>query len=154
MKVLFLDIDGVVNSQATAQRHRGFVGIDPYMADLVKKIVADTDCKVVLSSSWRVWPASKATVTKQVVKLYDATRDFKGKTDRGCEIKDWLDRHPDVERYAILDDNSDFHPDQHLFKTSWPFGLTPEIAEDVTNYLNGDMEWTANTRYPTIKAAA
>lgn len=154
MKVLFLDIDGVVNAQATAQRHRGVIGIDPYMAFLVGKIQLDTGCEIVLSSSWRLWPKSKAEVEKQVAKLYGVTPNLKGKTDRGCEVKQWLEAHPEVERYAILDDNSDFHSDQHLFKTSWPFGLTQEIAEDVTNYLNGDMEWIANTHYPTIKESA
>lgn len=145
MKVLFLDIDGVVNNATTSQRHRGFIGIDPMMAFTVGKIQLDTGCEVVLSSSWRVWPESIKEVEKQVVPLFDITPDFKGKTDRGCEVKAWLEKHPDVTRYAILDDNADFHPDQHLFKTSWPFGITEDIARAVTEYLNGDDEYdTAN----------
>lgn len=138
MKVLFLDIDGVVNNQTTAQRHRGFIGIDPYLAFLVGKIQLDTGCEVVLSSSWRLMPDSKEEVEKQVVKLYDVTPDLRGVTDRGCEINAWLDEHPEVTRYAILDDNTDFHKEHKLFKTSFMEGITPEIAKEVTDYLNED----------------
>lgn len=135
-KVLFLDIDGVVNNATTSQRHRGFIGIDPYLAFLVGKIQLDTDCEVVLSSSWRLMPDSLEEVEKQVVELLDVTPNLKGVTDRGHEIAAWLGEHPEVERYAILDDSSDFHKDQKLFKTSFLTGITPEIAKEVTDYLN------------------
>jgi hypothetical protein len=52
----------------------------------------------------------------------------------------WLDQHPDVTRYAILDDDSDFYADQPLFKTAWQTGITDEIAQQVTEYLNGKEE--------------
>lgn len=137
MKVLFLDIDGVVNCKSTTQRHRGFIGIDPYLAFIVGKIQLDTDCEVVLSSSWRLMEDGCDEVRKQVVKFIDVTPDNKGLTDRGCEVKAWLEQHPEVTRYAILDDNSDFHKDQHLFKTSWDTGITEQIAKAVTEHLNG-----------------
>ena len=136
-KVLFLDIDGVVNCVTTTQRHQGFIGIDPYMAFLVGKIQLDTECDVVLSSSWRLMPTGCAEVKKQVVKFVDVTPNLQGLTDRGCEVIAWLEKHPEVERHAILDDNADFHKDQPLFKTSWSTGITPEIAKQVTDYLNG-----------------
>lgn len=136
MKVLFLDIDGVVNCATTSQRHRGFIGIDPVMAFRVGKIVLDTGCEVVLSSSWRLSPDARDEVAKQVYKFIDVTPDLQGKTDRGCEITAWLEKHPEVTRHAILDDNTDFHADQPLFKTSWATGITDEIAKEVTDYLN------------------
>jgi len=136
VKVLFLDIDGVVNSAITAQRHRGVIGIDPHMAFRVGKIQLDTGCEVVLSSSWRLVKASRDEVRQQVVDFIDVTPDNCGTTDRGCEVIKWLKGHPEVTRHAILDDNSDFHKDQPLFKTSWDTGLTDEIAADVTEYLN------------------
>lgn len=140
MKVLFLDIDGVVNCVTTAQRHRGAIGIDPHMAFRVGKIQLDTGCEVVLSSSWRLNENSREEVRQQVVKFIDITPDLLGKTDRGCEIIAWLDKHPEVTRHAILDDNSDFHKNQPLFKTSWDKGLTDEIAAEVTAYLNKEEE--------------
>lgn len=135
--VLFLDIDGVVNCKSTVQRHRGAIGIDPYMAFLVGKIQLDTGCDVVLSSTWRLWEETREEVKRQVVDFIDVTPDW-GSHPRGAEIKDWLDRHPSVEKYAILDDSSDMLEEQlpNFFNTSWDFGITPEIAQRVTEHLN------------------
>ena len=148
-KVLFLDIDGVVNCQNTKQRHRGFIGIDPYMAFLVARIVEATQCDVVLSSSWRNSPDdSKEEVRKQVVNFVDVTvdswyvRETQHHSTRGEEIQEWLDRHPEVEKYAILDDDSDMLDSQlpNFFKTTWLNGITPEIAEAVIAHLGREVE--------------
>jgi hypothetical protein len=136
MNVLFLDIDGVVNCATTTQRHRGVIGIDPYMALIVGNIVDKTNVKVVLSSTWRLWKHTKEEVEAQVVKLYDVTPHLGG-LDRGYEIKEWLDQHPDVERYAILDDNSDMLPEQmdHFFQTTWKDGINQTIADKIISYF-------------------
>lgn len=136
MKVLFLDIDGVVNCKTTKQRHRGFIGIDPYMAFLVGRIVESTGAEVVLSSSWRHFDDGRKEVEKQVVKCLDITPTIDG--IRGDEVAAWLRDHPEVKKYAILDDNSDFRPDQPLFQTEWETGLTEEIANIVIKYLNDE----------------
>lgn len=136
MKVLFLDVDGVINCETTMQRSRGYIGIDPYMAFLVGKIQLDTGCEVVLSSAWRHFEGGRDEVEQQVCKLLDVTPDCTTGF-RGDEVRAWLKLHPEVIRYAILDDNDDFHDDQPLFLTSWKTGITKEIAENVTNYING-----------------
>lgn len=136
IKVLFLDIDGVVNCASTSQRHRGFIGIDPVMAFMVGKIQLDTGCEVVLSSSWRHWPDGREEVERQVVKLLDVTPTLDSGF-RGDEINAWLENHPEVVDYAILDDTGDFHKGQPLFKTEWLTGITEDIAKSVTKYLNG-----------------
>lgn len=137
MKVVFLDIDGVCNCATTKQRHRGYIGIDPYMAFLVGKIFLDTDAKLVLSSTWRLWPETREEVKKQVYEIYDITEDIRPGF-RGAEVRKWLEEHPEVTKYAILDDNSDFYPDQkpNFFKTTWETGITEEIAKKVTEHLN------------------
>jgi len=132
--VLFLDIDGVVNCKTTIERVNGVVGIELSKMEIVKQIVAQTRCKVVLSSSWRLYKPDLEHVGRYL-KLYDVTPDLHGKTDRGCEINAWLDKHPKVTNYAILDDNSDFHKDQRLFKTSWETGITKEVADAVIKHL-------------------
>jgi len=138
-KVLFLDIDGVCNSAqfAVASKSRGILGIDPYPAFLVGKIQLDTGCEVVLSSTWRLWDEGKEDVRKQVVDFVDITPDLHGK-DRGYEIEAWLEQNPDVDVYAILDDDMDMlvYQAPNFFKTRWAEGLTPEIAKAVTEHLN------------------
>ena len=146
MKILFLDIDGVVNCNSTRQRHRGFIGIDPYMALLVGRItLAVPDLKVVLSSSWRHSDDGIEEVESQVVKLFDKTGSEGNDPTRpsgienclrGREIKVWLDAHPEVERYAILDDENDMLPEQqeNFFKTSWQTGITQEVVDAVIKH--------------------
>ena len=132
-KVLFLDADGVINNAKTLNID-GWP-IDPFCAFLVGRIVDRTDCAVVLSSSWRVIIEGRETVANRVTPIFDVTDS--GGSCRGEEIKDWLlDRN--VERYAILDDDSDMLPEQqeHFFKTSWEVGLTEEIANKVIEHLN------------------
>jgi hypothetical protein len=139
MKVLFLDIDGVVNCSKTTQQHRGMIGIDPYMALLVGRIVEATSCIIVLSSSWRHSEDGCEEVRRQVMPFADVTPDFHGTTSRGTEIKAWLGKHPEVTRYAILDNNSDMLDEQmpNFFKTKWfGRGLTEEIANKVIDHLN------------------
>ena len=146
MKVLFLDIDGVVNCKTTSQRHRGYIGIDPYLAFLVGKITLDvSDLNVVLSSSWRTFhDDGMEEISKQVCPLFDITPVLGRPAgtgieycERGREIKAWLELHPNVEKYAIVDDENDMLPEQqqHFFKTSWDTGITPEIAAAITAHL-------------------
>ena len=147
MKILFLDIDGVANCAKTTQRSGGYIGIDPFMAFLVARIQLKTDCEFVLSSSWRHLPDGIVEIEKRVAKLFDKTGDEPydetlppgiENMQRGREIKAWLDKHPEVTRYAILDDENDMLPEQqeNFFKTSWQGGITEEISNKVIAHLN------------------
>ena len=138
MKVLFLDVDGVVNNHRTPQTD-GWP-IDPYCAFLVGKIQIDTGCEIVLSSSWRHSDDGIMAVQKKVVKLLDCTpTERAGMESRGSEIKAWLEAHPEVTRYAILDDNRDMLDEQmpNFFQTYFfCCGLTEDIANKVIKHLN------------------
>ncbi len=142
-KVLFLDIDGVCNSAEymTSGRHvKGtMLGFDPFPVVLVKMIIQDTDCEVVLSSTWRLNNLSREEVRKEVVDFVDITPNLNGEY-RGYEIEAWLEKNPDVTKYAILDDDMDMLAYQapNFFKTTWREGLTREIAKAVTEHLNGN----------------
>lgn len=148
MKVLFLDCDGVINCADTFHKeHDQYFPNDQYMCFLVGKIALDTDCKVVLSSSWRHHDKSVEWINQRLVPLYGMTpyesydHNLPPGAEnclRGREIKAWLNEHPEVERYAIIDDDSDMLPEQmpNFFKTSWQTGLTKEIAEAVIEHLN------------------
>lgn len=136
MKVLFLDIDGVVNCQNTFDNLKDkVIPLDKYMCFLVGKILLDTDCQLVLSSSWRGYKDGEKEIERRIGKIYDRTPYKPGV--RGNEIQAWLDGHLDVTKYAILDDDSDMLP-WHLpsfFQTTWEHGLTDEIARSVTQHL-------------------
>lgn len=142
MKVLFLDIDGVCNSAAWAKQGNSmWHGTDPDAVSLVRKIIKETGCKVVLSSTWRLYPEARDVVRRNVCYYIDCTKDLqagakRGVVERGVEVQEWLDRHPNVTQYAILDDDADFLPCQWLFKTSFDKGLTEETAEAVISHLN------------------
>ncbi len=51
------------------------------------------------------------------------------------EVLAWLNEHPDVDRYAVIDDEDDDLDDLPLFQPSVRTGLTPEIAAGVADYL-------------------
>lgn len=136
-KVLFLDIDGVVNSRATTSFRNKLYPLDPHMAFMVGKIQLGTDCDVVLSSSWRHHPDGVKAVEDSIVKIIDKTPTVSAGV-RGHEIQAWLDLHPEVTTYAILDDDSDMLENQmpNFFKTTFQNGLTEDIAKAVTEHLN------------------
>lgn len=146
MKILFLDVDGVMNNEETlkktAHRFQGVIGIDPYLALLVNRIIEATGCKVVLSSSWRGSAESHEYIEKCIgTKLHDITgRCCAG--IRGVEIYQWINKNiPYNERdktpYAILDDDSDMliWQKDNFFQTSFKTGITEKISQDVINHL-------------------
>ena len=55
MKILFLDIDGVLNSRAYDRKRNWseLTNIDETRLPLVKKIIDKTGAKIVLISTWR-----------------------------------------------------------------------------------------------------
>ena len=65
MKVIFLDIDGVLNNQ-TLLYHYGLDYIDGDMVELLKHVVSATGAEIVLSSSWRLDGYSKKVVGKEL----------------------------------------------------------------------------------------
>jgi len=140
MKVIFLDIDGVLNAHYnTKERWHGLIGIDPKHVKLFNQLVEQVGAKVVLSSTWR-----RRDNWKEIMHEHGLDESiFIGRTDylgdiRGKEIKKYLDTHPEIKQYAIIDDDSDMLPDQHLFKTRWNVGLTERICEDIVAHFKSE----------------
>ncbi len=115
MKVIFLDIDGVLNSRLY-DRARGERdgNIDESRLPLLKELVDKTNANIVLSSTWRFhWNANGAqtdeegialvkTFLKYGITIYDKTPYIDH--NRTAEITAWLELNPDVERFVIIDD--------------------------------------------------
>jgi hypothetical protein len=137
MRVIFLDIDGVLNCKNTTQRSRGFIGIDPFLVAIFNKIIFATDAEIILSSAWRLFNDSGKEEIRRAVMPFISETPRPTTGFRGDEIREWFKLNPNIqiEKYAILDDDSDFYPDQPLFKTSWETGLTEEIANNLIQYL-------------------
>lgn len=150
MKVLFLDIDGVVNCANTFNSMQGRFPLDPLLAFRVGKITLEVpELRVILSSSWRHSQEGIQEISKRIVPISGIT-PFINKPNRcrGDEIKAWLDAHADVTRYAILDDDNDMLPEQmtHFFKTEWSTGITEEIADEIISYFNCEHDCSSNCR--------
>ena len=141
MKVIFLDIDGVLNNHFDYQTY-GFDYIDSGLVEILKTIVAATGSEIVISSTWRLNESdlslARANLRYKKLDYIDIT-PYLRKLPRAEEIKSWLKNNPQVVKYAILDDNEDAGLDlDGFFKTDYYVGLTNEIAEKVINYLNNN----------------
>lgn len=127
MKVIFLDIDGVLNCDATPNP-RGFPYIvDDELLERFRGLVDRTGAKVVLSSTWRVDPVGRLAAKFYKIPFDDVCPDTPG-APRCEEMQVWLRAHPDVTRYVVLDDDDDCLDELPLFQPSSKTGLTNEIA--------------------------
>jgi hypothetical protein len=127
MKVIFLDIDGVLNVYPQGYDEYGAIWHDHFIANL-KRIIDATDAKIVISSTWRMSGLSimkemwaKRGLPGEVIDITPNHMTRTGSTlQRGKEIDEWLSFHPDVTHYVILDDDEDMEPHQmdNFVKTS------------------------------------
>lgn len=146
-KVIFLDIDGVLNHVHTQERHRGCIGINPVFVARLNEITDRTDAKLVISSTWRLdgWDEvtdalREAGVTGEIIGMTPRLppRETFVSALRGDEIQAWLDDFGPIDRFVILDDDSDMaHLVPFLVQTEWMMGLQPKHVEDVVARLNG-----------------
>lgn len=138
-KVVFLDIDGVLCLDGSnLDAHR--------LANLKKILTEGTD--IVLSSTWRLYPK----FVKQIHDTFDLvgikhpidhTPDL---NNRGVEILEWLDNHPEVTHWVILDDFNiakyEFRSEDkpriidHFVLTVFEHGLTEAKTEEAIQKLN------------------
>lgn len=161
-KILFLDIDGVLNSQDDVDaRHNSLdktrdefgALFDERCVRWLKCIIDRTNCKIVLSSSWRCRGLNKiqllweirdlpgeviditpTEVSSEVINLYAATNN---EADRGYEIQEWIDINK-PEKYCIVDDDDDMLGHQNFVKTNKVYGLDYKTANLIVSILNAE----------------
>lgn len=150
-KVLFLDIDGVLNSNFWNDSHRTEISdgtlIDEEKIKLLAVLVKETGAEIILHSGWRFWfdaeckplctQAAKLAELLAKENLYisgvtpDLTTEEIRKTKKfslvkADEILLWLSLHNNVTGWVVLDD-LDLHNAQvkrHQLKTDPTIGLT------------------------------
>lgn len=166
MKVIFLDVDGVLNSEETQHDWHlrtggnGFGGFFPPEKEIdksdtkwgeglvsrVRRIVEATGAEIVISSTWR--HHYNVEKFKEMFKLYDWDAPVidmtpKGYRGRGLEVNGWLSEHKDeVKSYVIIDDVDQFLSDQkpRYVQTTMMCGITEENAERAIKILNEEQK--------------
>ena len=145
-KIIFLDIDGVINSMSGLYMRGGQSIMDLYVEHIqvLKWILDKTDARIVISSTWRI--GMTVEELKRMFYNYglpsryiiDKTPRFTGE-QRGFEIKHWLDNcDVDVESFVVLDDDSDMDAVRDNFvQTKHDYGLTYVEGFKAVEMLNG-----------------
>lgn len=162
MKVIFLDIDGVLNCSTSKSRCIDDVcgvihGIDSDKVKRLAKIVEATGAKIILSSDWKdgwekYYTSQKPSHAKYLdnhlkkkgnLTIFDKTPLSHSGYWRGEEILTYLRSHPDITNYVILDDTffedfSDKEIEEHLVLTDYIVGLSDADVDRAINILRGN----------------
>ena len=136
MKVIFLDIDGVLNCHKTPNPRKFPYVMDDGLLARFRQLIERTGASVVLSSTWRYDPAGIFSAKHYGVPFIDITPDMPDEP-RCKEILTWIRNHPEVTRYAVIDDEDDELDGLPFFQPSSRTGLTEKIVAAVAEYLNG-----------------
>lgn len=129
MKVIFLDIDGVLNTSRSVVGLKDTIfydedtlgcGLDPVAIGLLHRICKMTDAKIVISSSWRIvntmdeikdmFADEFGWKNDLIIGATPVINDSDDTDRRGREIQEWIDTNTvgDMNfQYIIIDDSSD-----------------------------------------------
>lgn len=142
VKVIFLDIDGVLNDVESKTREpKGYIGIDDAKVRLLRKIVEETKANIVLTSTWKKWwehndedcdtsgHYMNQKLRKEQLRIIDKT-DYMN--ERGQGISEWLVKHPNVTAWAVLDDD--------VFDDFEEYGIMPHLVK--TDFHRGGLKET------------
>jgi len=159
MKIIFLDIDGVLNSMQSMKASKEERWNDEPAIEHIgwlNNIIANTDAKIVISSTWRRGnQASLFDKYFHALGIIGEVIDVTPRLDsyRGTEIKCWLMEHKSkieknkdsgwcihkepVESFVILDDDGDMEELlPFLVQTNSESGLQEIHAKDAIEVLN------------------
>ena len=161
-KVIFLDIDGVLNSNFWNDGHQKEISdgtlIDQEKVMLLAKLIRRTDAKIILHSGWRFWfdgegkPLRREAerlvkmLAGEGLKISGMTPDLtteeiretkKFSLVKADEILLWLELHQEISGWVVLDDLA-LHNDVvavHQVKPDQRIGLTLEDVAEAERIL-------------------
>lgn len=156
MKIIFLDIDGVL-----VTRQLGI--FDQGLLRNLKHAVNETGASIVLSSDWRRHPSSRAEARRELRRV---GMDFISHTpclsqfvpQRPTEITSWRREHPQggprgrpepwvaIDDRPLLQERHGSYLRGHFVQTHPLQGLTRQATEDVIKILNQDDNMPSKTR--------
>lgn len=154
MKVIFLDVDGVLNDEQTYKKERtpeGYAGVENRFIKNLKYIVDKTGAEIVLSSDWREEWHHNGIHGKDMFYLIDKLKKFdlvisdktpghikgKGYSGRGQEIIKYLKSHKKITEYVVLDDNDFFDFSDAPIKDHVTITVTPDELHSGFGYSSG-----------------
>ena len=148
MKVIFLDIDGVLNTTRIMIAYgKGVTGsfeeqasrLDPIPILFLRRLVKYADVKIVLSSTWRL--CKEWRELSEITQLPISARTPFLDDIRGRDIEKWMTDNPGVTQYVIIDDDSDLLPEQlpHHVLINEQNGISFENMESICKLLDVDI---------------
>lgn len=162
VRVIFLDIDGVLNSNFRNDNHQTEISdgtlIDIEKIRLLSTLVKNTNAKIILHSGWKFWfdsalhPLRKEAenleklLRQEDLMIEDVTPDHsteeiksskKFSLVKASEILTWLDEHKEVDKWIVIDDLDLHNPEieSHQIKTDPHIGLTTEDVHKAESML-------------------
>lgn len=147
MKVIFLDFDGVINNWNCSNL------IDAHSVDILKLIQKKTGAQIVATTSNKysfqrasAIPYEKTKYYKYVIELerfgvkIDAITSYSEDENREQEINAYLEVHPDIEQFVILDDDFVGHSlKEHQVYLDLYNGLQIEHIVPILQILSGNL---------------
>lgn len=149
MKLLFLDVDGVLNHQhSPCWEENGHRNLDSACVAELNRVLAATGAKIVVSSVWRLGDGIRDVAAVLPRGSIIGATPYRRMTDRKAEILDWLQKvwplaHGSVEQVeamAVVDDEADADlGDGSFFKTEFAGGgLTRRVADRLIAHLQAE----------------
>ncbi len=139
MKLLFLDIDGVLTSNNTQPNSSFLYTFSKDCVTILNRILCYDEVKIILTSSWRIVfdIEQQIQIFKENGVLqypYGQTKDL-GYENRGLEIKNYLQSEK-VTHFVILDDMEIEGFDNNFVRINPSTGLTDKYVERINKVLN------------------
>ena len=156
MKVIFLDIDGVMNSFSGTIKRSGqaLIGIFHEHEEILDWMLQRINAKIVVSSTWRYKYVDDPLSIRKEFSYKSIWSNIIGITPvmrescRGDEIQAWIEdfevtQNEEVTNFVILDDDSDMGTlMDHLVKTDGMEGLTYSKAYEALKFFLSQKEIT------------
>ena len=142
MKLLFLDIDGVMTTDEGTIDNEKLYSFSSSCVGILNEILSSNNVKIILTSSWRtVFDVEKqCRIFKEngVKQLpMGQTKDL-GYKYRNLEIKSYLENRK-VESFVILDDMQIEGFDENFVLVDPRKGLSEEYVERINEILNKNI---------------
>jgi len=163
MKIIFLDVDGVLNSEIWNSGHKNEIEhgilIDEEKIKLLSRLVKETNAKIVLHSGWRFWfdknmtPIRKESVILSErfkiydIEIHDFTPDLSNEEIKrnknfsivkADEILLWINNHNDISSWLVIDDLDLNNPLVSLrqIKPNSKYGITENDVLKAERYFS------------------